>query len=74
IEDHYLNGYYLYAGDQIRLEYVTKELLEKAGRQLQQLPHTDDRYLSFYHLDQRLLIAVDYDISSLAELRRLLSP
>ena len=54
-EDHYLNGYYLYKGDQIRLEYITKGLLEQAAHQLGQLSQKNDRYLSFYHLDRVLL-------------------
>jgi hypothetical protein len=54
-QDHYLHGYYLYTGDQIRLEYITSDLLERAALQLKEIPQKSDRHLSFYHLDGSLL-------------------
>lgn len=54
-ESTYLDGYYLYAGDQIRLEYITMNLLEQTDVQLQQVSPKGDRYLSFYHLDGEIL-------------------
>lgn len=64
-EDHYLNGYFLYKGDQIRLEYITTGLLEKAALQLKQIQTSGDRYLSFYHLDGELLNVDDFSPADL---------
>lgn len=48
----YLNAYYLYAGDTLRVEGVSIDTLAKAWQELQaQLPAQSNRYLSFYHLD-----------------------
>lgn len=46
----YLKGYYLYAGDQIRLEYIRPEDLLVSAEMLRSLPVHKNRYLSFYHL------------------------
>ena len=47
----YLNGYYLYRGDRIRIEAADAPLLEKSAELLK--PHFRGRqfYLAFYHLD-----------------------
>lgn len=47
----FLDGYYLYEGDLIRLEAATPALLEKAARRLRAFPWPDDMEVAFYHLD-----------------------
>ncbi|MEL6639436.1 MAG: hypothetical protein AAFR05_22005, partial [Bacteroidota bacterium] len=47
----YLQGHYLYRGDRIRLEAVTREDLLGVVRQLRPLLRNNDLHLAFYHLD-----------------------
>lgn len=54
-ESTYLQGYYLYAGDLIRLEWITPKLLQQAHLQLKAVTHKGDHHLSFYHLDEAIL-------------------
>jgi hypothetical protein len=51
----YLDGYYLYAGDLLRLEAVDSSLLLDAARQWHQANGARPRYLAFYHLDEAVL-------------------
>ncbi|RME95826.1 MAG: hypothetical protein D6772_12680 [Bacteroidetes bacterium] len=51
----YLDGYYLYAGDLLRLEAIDSHLLLAAAQQWQQRGVEAPRYLSFYHLDTEVL-------------------
>lgn len=54
-ESTYLQGYYLYTGDEIRLEEVSPQALQEAAKLLRLLPCSEERYLAFYHLDSALL-------------------
>ena len=47
----YLEGYYLYEGDQIRLELITPDELEGAVQQLRDHLPVASRTMAFYHLD-----------------------
>ncbi len=51
----YLEGYYLYRGDQLRLEAVSPQQLVQAARLLRSVTTGKEAYLSFYHLDSALL-------------------
>jgi hypothetical protein len=51
----YLEGYYLYRGDQLRLETIRAEQLVEAARLLRSVTTSSNAYLSFYHLDSTLL-------------------
>ncbi|MEL6972907.1 MAG: hypothetical protein AAFO02_22275 [Bacteroidota bacterium] len=53
----YLQGYYLYAEDELRLENIQPKVLVEAAQLLHALPCTGERFLSFYHLDSTLLEA-----------------
>ncbi len=57
----YLNGYYLYAGDRIRLEAIDSTQLQavigEAGKKLDPV----DRRLIFYHLDPANLTVLPYE-------------
>lgn len=67
----YLDGYYLYKDDLLRLESVTPNNLQKAAKLLQTVVNNDTTWLSFYHLDKPLLEAYDYE--SLEECLEILS-
>jgi hypothetical protein len=54
-ESTYLEGYYLYAGDRIRLEMITPEQLLAAAEMLRGVASGERPYVSFYHLDSKLL-------------------
>ncbi|MEL6661183.1 MAG: hypothetical protein AAFR36_32350 [Bacteroidota bacterium] len=56
-ESTYLQGYYLYADDELRLENIQSEVLVEAAQLLQALPCASERFLSFYHLDSTLIEA-----------------
>ena len=56
----YLQGYYLYQGDEIRLEAVPPATLHAAAQLLRQVPPGGRRYLSFYHLDSAMLAPFTY--------------
>lgn len=58
----YLDGYYLYEGDEIRLESVRDENLWEASHLLQKVINSDTTWLSFYHLNTSLLEAYDYNV------------
>ena len=58
----YLDGYYLYEGDEIRLESIRDENLWEASHLLQKVINSDTTWLSFYHLDTPLLEAYDYNV------------
>lgn len=47
----YWQGYYLYAGDRLRLEGVSEATLVEAAWMLRQVINTDTCYLAYYHLD-----------------------
>lgn len=57
----YLDGYYLYEGDLLRLEWIDRELLRQAAEQAQQVATAGRRYVAYYHLDSTMLEAFDYD-------------
>lgn len=54
-ESTYLQGYYLYSGDEIRLEEVSPQALQEAAKLLHPVACEENRYLVFYHLDSELL-------------------
>lgn len=56
LESHYLNGFYIYKNDQIRLESVSKETLERSAQLLnKQLQRDTLLNLTYYHLDSTIL-------------------
>ena len=61
----YLEGYYLYAGDRVRLESVSPELLEKAAGRIDNFSKVvnsnDPMTISFYHLDTSTLKFFDHE-------------
>lgn len=58
-KSHYLNGQYVYAGDEIRVEEVSEALLAAAVDNLQDLlPHPPE-HLIFYHLDSTIVSHYD---------------
>lgn len=51
-ENTYFKNHYLYKNDEIRLETITPEILEKSAEYLaQKLPSNPNRSIIFYHLD-----------------------
>ncbi len=67
IKSTYLQGYYLYKDDVIRLEDVPLSVLNKIVPLLASKLQTSSFYLSFYHLDS--LIIKDYPHESIYTLR-----
>ncbi|MCH2081025.1 MAG: hypothetical protein MK226_01480 [Saprospiraceae bacterium] len=59
LKSTYLKGYYLYKGDQIRLENCTIRDLQKAVQLLSS--DIQPQYLSFYHLDSTVIKHISYD-------------
>ena len=51
----YLDGYYLYQGDQIRIEQVDRDSLRTAANMLQSVVNTDSFSLAFYQLDTTII-------------------
>lgn len=58
----YWKGYYLYEGDQLRLEQVTAPDLLAAAADLRQAVNTDSFHLAFFHLDSTLVRRVGDDL------------
>lgn len=54
-ESTYLGGYYLYRGDELRLEGASVAELRQAARLLRPLLKADTVNLAFYHLDDAVL-------------------
>ncbi|MEM9929983.1 MAG: hypothetical protein AAF840_09205 [Bacteroidota bacterium] len=50
----YLRGYYLYAGDHIRLETITEASLRVLARQLRIVPRFAGQRMLYYHLGSRI--------------------
>lgn len=61
IKNTYLDGYYLYEGDRIRLEQVSLEDLEEATEQLDDLILNSNLTISFYHLDTSVIKHYPYE-------------
>ncbi len=60
VRSGYVEGYYLYAEDEIRIESVeAKELMAAAQLLNRYLPKTEQRVVAFYHLDPELLERFD---------------
>lgn len=59
VQGTFLQGHYLYEGDLIRLETVTREALHTAVAQLQRFGWTDEVYLTFYELDSAPELGLD---------------
>ncbi len=56
VKSTYLNGYYLYKNDLIRLEKVQLEQLAEAALLLQSKLRRADRNVVFYHLDSKVIL------------------
>ncbi len=67
VKSTYLEGYYLYRGDELRLEGVSTSALREAAQLLLKVPAEKKRYLAFYHLDRPVLESYTY-----AELEKVL--
>ena len=59
-ESTYVEGYFCYEEDVIRLENVTQEQLEAAAKMLSKYLPNERRTLCFYHLDNTILQAYPY--------------
>ncbi len=57
----YLNAYYLYAGDSLRLESVQADTLKKALRELCLHLPKEARFTAFYHLDSSAINRFDHE-------------
>ena len=57
----YLDGHYLYKGDQIRIEQVSHQDLKACGEILKTHLNKDPLTISFYHLDSTILNTFNYD-------------
>ena len=57
----YLDGRYLYEGDQIRLESVRLEVLEETAQLLKEHLFNEDLTISFYHLDTTTIKHFQYE-------------
>jgi len=55
IQDTYLKGHYLYKGDKIRLEDISKSQLTIATKQLTDYLTNQSRTIAFYHLDEAVI-------------------
>lgn len=66
----YLNSYYLYRGDRIRLEAIYPDSLHYVARQLADWMPSEVEEITFYHLDSDILRHWTYD--DLEELLRIL--
>lgn len=51
VKSTYLNGYFLYEGDEIRLESVTFDQLRQSVKMLEQIANSSTTTVTFYHLD-----------------------
>lgn len=60
VKSTYLQGYYLYAGDQIRLETVAPETLIFVATRLKEKIANESLRLAYYHLDSILLKNYSY--------------
>ncbi len=65
----YLNGHYLYPGDQIRLESISSSTLKIVSQQLKLALSSKKRNLIFYHLDS--LTITNYPVSEIKEIQRI---
>lgn len=71
LQSHYFSGEYVYAGDELRLEYITPEMLEKAARIVaKHAPEKGFRRLLYYHLSETT--AQKFPIDELEENCRIL--
>lgn len=61
IKSTYLDGYYLYEGDKVRLEQVSLEDLTEAAKDLEKLMSNPDLTISFYHLDTSVIKHYPYE-------------
>ena len=61
IKSTYLEGHYLYKGDQIRLEDSPAQQLEAAVQLLNPHLNTDSLHLIFYHLDSAIIKRYSYE-------------
>lgn len=68
-ESTYLNGHYVYPGDQIRLESGSSSTLKIVSEQLKSALPSQKRNLIFYHLDS--LTVVNYPVSEIKEIQRI---
>lgn len=61
VKSTYLQGYYLYRDDQLRLESVSSETLRETARLLAEIKRPEGPfYVAFYRLDSRLLETYTY--------------
>lgn len=61
VKSTYLQGYYLYKGDVLRLETVPAELLQEAAGLLSKAVADSDLTVIFYHLDSIALNSYSYE-------------
>lgn len=61
IKSTYLQGYYLYEGDRIRLEQSSISTIKAAAKKLSKLNNTKQLTVSLYHLDTMTLKNYSYD-------------
>ncbi|MEZ4828075.1 MAG: hypothetical protein R3C61_17595 [Bacteroidia bacterium] len=61
VKNTYINGYYLYQDDFIRLEDISIEALEESAEMLAELIESDSVRVCFYHLDTPTLERYSYE-------------
>ena len=71
VKSTYLQGYYLYQGDEIRLEMIKPDELPAAARLLRSIKARQARYVAFYYLDRPVLESYTY--AELEEVLEILS-
>lgn len=60
-ESHYISGYYLYKNDLIRLERIELDLLNATVELLKNKLPSNDKFITFYHLDSKIIKAFPYE-------------
>lgn len=66
-ENTYINGYYLYKNDQIRLEEASQKNLKSSAEILDKIIKNDYIIIAYYHLDEEIL--KDYDLHVLEKIQ-----
>jgi len=61
VKNTYLESYYLYSGDRIRLDLATPATVQQAARELADWFPEKPRHVALYHLDESVLAPWNYD-------------
>lgn len=61
VKNTYLNSYYLYSGDRIRLDRATPATVQQAAREVAEWLPKKPGHVALYHLDESVLASWTYD-------------